>query len=239
MTVDPVIHEGQALMSVSRAYTDAVSAAGGLPLVLPVLAPGHVERLLEGLDGLVLSGGVDVSPSAYGELAHPETKITDPARDAFEIELIAAAMARDMPILGICRGHQILNVALGGTLIQHLPHSTSVEHRNPERQSDGVHPVEIMPNSMLLEIVQGSRVGVNSLHHQAVAGIGKGLRVVAHSCADGTIEAVESTDGRPLLGVQWHPELLQFSEPHRAVFRWLVDACRVRMGRGSAIDVGL
>lgn len=233
VTVDPVVHDGQPLVAVPRAYIDAVLAAGGLPLIVPVLHAERADEMLEGIDGLLIAGGIDIDPFTYGAETQPETGVTDPTRDAFEVALVEIALGRGLPILGVCRGHQLLNVALGGTLIQHLPNATSVDHRHPDRQSDGVHLIEIEPGSLLCGAVGGCEIGVNSLHHQAVDRVGRGLRVIARSCEDGTVEAIQAADDRQLLGVQWHPELLHFSDPHRGVFRWLVTAAQDRVIAGA------
>lgn len=210
---------------VGREYVDAVVAAGGLPVVLPVLEPPLAAEALEGAHGLLVTGGGDIDPHRYGAEAHPEVYGVDPRRDAWELALVAALGGR--PVLGICRGAQLLNVAAGGTLVQHLPDVTELVHRDRERDREEVHEVEVEPASRLHAVLGGLRAGVNSLHHQAVDRLGDGLAIVARA-DDGTVEAVEAVDGRQLLGVQWHPELLADREPHRSVFAWLVAAADVR-----------
>lgn len=206
--------------AVGREYVDAVLAVGGVPVLLPVLDPVHAPTALAGVDGLLLTGGADVDPAAYGEAAHPDVYGVRPERDAWELALARAA---EVPTLGICRGSQVLNVAGGGTLVQHLPDRTDVVHRDREHDRELVHDVEVLPGSRLHAVVGGLRLGVNSLHHQAVEVIGDGLVVTAWA-PDGTAEAVEGTGDRPVLGVQWHPELLTDHDAHRAVFAWLVAA---------------
>ncbi len=206
---------------VNLVYCEAVRAAGGLPFVLPVLADADATEVVAGLDGLLLTGGGDVAAWCFGQQAVPEASGVDPARDAWEVALVAAAAAAALPILGICRGAQLLNVAAGGTLVQHLPTVTSLPHRVPERDCESVHTVEVEPSSLLAAITGAGPFGVNSLHHQAVDQVGAGLRPVAWA-PDGVIEAIESVD-RPQVGVQWHPELLTDRFEHAQLFRWLVE----------------
>lgn len=215
--------------AVGREYVDAVLAAGGVPVVLPVLDPVHADAVLAGIDGLLLTGGADVDPAVYGGAAHREVYGVRRERDAWELALARAA---DLPTLGICRGAQVLNVAGGGTLVQHLPDRTDTVHRDRERSRELVHEVEVLPGSRIHAVVGGLGLGVNSLHHQAVEVIGDGL-VVSAWAPDGTAEAVEGTGERPVLGVQWHPELLTHHEAHRAVFAWLVAAAGARLAHAD------
>ena len=205
---------------VNLVYCDAVRQAGGLPFVLPVLEGADAPEVVSGLDGLLLTGGGDVAAWCFGEEAHPEATGVDSARDAWEMALVAAADDVGFPILGICRGAQLLNVAAGGTLFQHLPEVTERPHRVIERDCEPVHRVRVEPSSLLASITGQRPFGVNSLHHQAVDQVGAGLRPVAWS-PDGAIEAIEGID-RPQLGVQWHPELLTGRAEHAQLFRWLV-----------------
>lgn len=215
-----------------RAYVDAVVDAGGLPLVLPVLDPSLVDPTLAALDALVLSGGADVAPARYGRQRHPDVYGVDPERDAWELALARAATERGTPVLAICRGQQVLNVACGGTLVQHLPTITDVVHRSPDGSATAVHPVEVMADSLLRHVLGTDRLDTNTSHHQAVDRVGAGLRACAWS-PDGTIEGIEAVPGheangpghpRSVLGVQWHPELLTAHPSHHALFHWLVEA---------------
>lgn len=192
-------------------YADKLAAAGALPVHVPAGAdPGAVAARV---DALVLTGGTDVDPALYGEEPHPSVRV-DRARDDRELALLAAALERGLPVLAICRGLQLLNVHLGGTLHQHLAaHPVG---------GDGVHEVRFAADNTLRGIY-GPRCPVNSLHHQAVAAPGAGLACVGHA-PDGVVEAVELT-GRPVVGVQWHPEQLNRLEP---VFAWLVSAAASR-----------
>jgi putative glutamine amidotransferase len=204
-------------VGVGQAYVDAVHGAGGFPVLLPILDPAAAPDALAGLDGLLLSGGGDVEPTRYGQEPAPEVYGVDAARDAWELGLLGAAPA-SMPVLAICRGMQVLNVARGGTLIQHVG-----GHAERDRRHEVVHDVEIVPGTRLALVSGAQAMGVNTLHHQAVAALGAGLCVAALA-PDGTVEAVEADDGTPVLAVQWHPELLQDRPRQRVLFRWLVDA---------------
>ncbi|MGN6694532.1 MAG: gamma-glutamyl-gamma-aminobutyrate hydrolase family protein [Aquihabitans sp.] len=230
ITTTPGTSEYGLVVSSERAYADAVLRAGGVPLLLPVLDPEHAGDLLATVDGLLLSGGGDIAPSAYGAEPGPEVYGVDPERDAWEIELVRRCQ---LPVLGICRGAQVLNVARGGTLVQHLPHRTVTEHRLQERPHDEIHLVELEDESLVREAAGTPLLKANTLHHQSVDELGDGLHVTGRA-DDGTIEAIEAADrGRaPVIGVQWHPELLVDREPHRRLFEWLVDAVRRQTTNG-------
>ncbi len=185
-------------------YVRAVEQAGGRPLLVPPSDEG-VEETLDAVDALVFSGGSDLDPQHYGADAHPETFGVHPERDQAELELLKAALERDMPVLGICRGIQVLNVARGGNLHQHLPEV--VGHEGHKHDPPGAfidHDVEIDPDTKLAEIL-GARHAVKSHHHQGLASVGEGLRVSAHA-EDGSIEGIEDPRQRFALGVLWHPE---------------------------------
>lgn len=208
--------------AVERAYADAVVAAGGIPLQLPVLDPAHAGEVLGAIDGLLMSGGGDVDPGRYGQERSAAVHEVEPDRDAWELALVAARPAA-MPLLGICRGAQILNVALGGTLVQDLPERTSAEHQAADRPGDEIHVVDLVEGSLVRRVVGLDQVRANTLHHQSVDGLGRGL-IVTGWADDGTVEAVEAADGSPVIGVQWHPELLADRTPHLNLFTWLVGA---------------
>jgi putative glutamine amidotransferase len=208
---------------------DAVVRAGGLPLILPTLAPADAGEVLDGLDGLVLTGGGDVASWLYRQDPAPEAYDVDAARDAWELALVASA--GQLPVLGVCRGAQLLNVAAGGSLIQHLPRVTEQNHRQRAHDREPVHDVDIDPASALASIIGPRRLGVNTIHHQAIDRVGEGYRPVAWA-ADGTVEAIERSDGAPVVAVQWHPELLIDLAPHGQVFLWLTrGAARRHPGR--------
>jgi putative glutamine amidotransferase len=184
-------------------YVDAVERAGGRALVIPPAEDG-VEEALDALDAIVFSGGADVDPVHYGAEPHPETDTPQARRDAGEMALLHAALERDMPTLAICRGFQLLNVARGGDLVQHLPEQVGHDDHKQIPGEFAVHPVEVKDGSRLGAIV-GSTPQVTSHHHQALGRVGDGL-VESAWAADGTLEGVEDPSHRFVVGVQWHPE---------------------------------
>jgi gamma-glutamyl-gamma-aminobutyrate hydrolase PuuD len=204
---------------VPLAYVDSVERAGGRAVVIPP-AEEDIEETLDTLDGIVFSGGADVDPARYGADAHPETDTPQTRRDAGEMALLQAALERDMPMLAICRGVQLLNVARGGDLIQHLPEEVGSDEHKPVPGQFAVHPVEIKDGSRLAAIVGGSP-DVTSHHHQGLGRVGDGLVETAWA-ADGTLEAVEDPSLRFALGVQWHPEAAEDA----ALFEALVEQAR-------------
>jgi putative glutamine amidotransferase len=193
-----------------RQYVDAIQAAGGLALLLPPDAQLEREpdEVLDHLDGLILAGGADVDPAVYGADAHPETNGTRTERDTFEVALARRALERDLPFLGICRGMQVMNIALGGTLLQHLPESHGHhDHRRVPGSFDGAeHDVRLAAGSLAARAAGEERHETRSHHHQGVDRIGDGLQVSGWSALDELPEAVELADRRFALGVQWHPE---------------------------------
>lgn len=184
--------------TLNEAFAALCEDAGATPVVLTAVE--DVEALVERLDGLVLSGGGDVEPERYGATRHPETTWLDERRDAFELALVRAARTQGLPLLGVCRGMQVLNVALGGTLVQHLPDLTEFAHHVPDRWDTTAHEVEIDPGSRLGRLLGPGPVEVNSAHHQAIEAVASGLRAVAWA-PDRVIEAIES-ESEPVLGVQ-------------------------------------
>jgi putative glutamine amidotransferase len=211
-----------------RDYADAVQRAGGIALLLPPdpHATEHPDELLDLLDGLILAGGSDVDPDAYGAERHPETVGTDPERDAFELALAGRAVERDLPLLGICRGMQVLNVARGGTLLQHLPESHGhEEHRRNAGSFEGTdHLVRLEVASLAARAAGEESHRTFSHHHQAVDALGAGLVVTGHSAVDDLPEAIEAPGRRYVLGVQWHPEADETSR----LIASLVDEARAR-----------
>jgi putative glutamine amidotransferase len=224
------VHHGeptQTEMTLGLAYMRAVERAGGLPVALPPVATSNVDGLLDHLSGLLLTGGPDLDPSCYGAEPHAELGPTDLAVDTFEIALCRNADRRGMPILGICRGAQVLNVARQGTLHQHLPDLVhGVEHRQVEPGDRTTHEVRVAPDSGLAQTTGGGPVNVNSFHHQAIDRLGKDLRAVAWA-RDGVVEALESDLGGFVLGVQWHAETLVGEAEQLALFERLVAASRL------------
>ena len=189
-------------------YVRSVETAGGLPLVLAPGRPEDAALLLDRLDGLLLTGGADVGPHIYGAEQHPTVVRVLPERDAFELALVREALSHDLPLLAICRGHQVLNVATGGTLVQDIPSEleSTVDHDPEGERWHRAHGVRVLPGTRLRAILERDEVAVNSFHHQAVKDVGQGLVVSARATGDGVIEALERPDSRFVVGVQWHPE---------------------------------
>lgn len=220
--------EGAERSGVNAAYLRAVAAAAGAPVILsPLAGAGTVPALLDGVDALLLSGGADVDPRHYRTTPRPELGAVEPDRDTFELALIAEARDRGLPVLAICRGLQIVNVALGGTLWQDLP-SERGAHPQSGGRTDRVHPVNVVPSSRLAEALGTARHQVNSFHHQAIRDLAPGLAATAHA-EDGVVEGIESTTGWWLLGTQWHPEEFwaESGSGDLALFRALVAATGV------------
>jgi len=213
-----------------RPYSEAVAAAGAVPIILPVVdaVAANPDRVLDLLDGLLLSGGSDIDPASYG--ASPEAEIggARPERDRFEIALAWSALERDLPLLGICRGMQVLNVAAGGTLIQHLPDRVGHDgHRHtPGTFSD--HEVRLEPGSLAADVVGADRTDVKSHHHQGLDELGEGVEASGWS-DDGLVEAIELPERRFALGVLWHPE----EDERSRVIGALVEEARERRAAGA------
>lgn len=218
----------------SFAYVAAIQTAGGMAVMIP--PDPELERdpdqILDQLDGLILAGGADIDPATYGEDPHPETGKTVPERDSFEIALARRACERDLPVLGICRGMQLLNVAFGGTLLQHLPEEFGHEdHRRVPGSFDGSdHDVRLTVGSLAARAA-GEEVHVTkSHHHQGIAELGDGLQVTGVSTIDDLPEAIEAPGRRFVLGVQWHPEA---DEDSRVLAALVAEAQAYRSARGS------
>lgn len=185
-------------------YVHSVEAAGGVPVLLPA-QPGDVGTLVTRLDAVILTGGPDVDPEQYGAERQPATDEPRHLRDEFEIALLTEAASAGLPVLAICRGVQVLNVARGGTLVQHLPDVVGTDAHRPEPGVFANQHVRVDPTSKLAAALGAEEIEVSCHHHQAVDELGRGLSVVARS-ADGVVEAVEDTSAPFLIGVQWHPE---------------------------------
>ena len=186
-------------------YIHATADAGGIPVVLSPVA-GIADALIERIDGLMLTGGVDVDAALYGADRHPLAQLPDPVRDEFEIALLDAALAKGLPVLAICRGIQMLNVWRGGTLHQHLPDVVADDEHMAIPGTFGRHPVRIDPASRVATIIGRTEVSVPTHHHQAVDRVGKGL-IASAWAEDGTVEALEDPAYLFLVAVQWHPEV--------------------------------
>lgn len=197
---------------VSTDYSEAVRAAGGLPIILPP-QEGTIDQILEIVDGLIFSGGADIDPTRYGDPEiHPMTYDISDERDQFELDLLSAAVAQDVPVLCICRGIQVLNVALGGSLIQHIDDQVNspLRHRQHEvgiMGTDSSHDVTFREGSLSAGVFEAANIPVNSLHHQSLAVPAERVQVEGMS-SDGVIESVSVPGCRFVLGLQWHPELL-------------------------------
>jgi putative glutamine amidotransferase len=220
--------DGAERTGLNSPYLRSVLAAGGVPVMLsPLMGPSYTARALDGVDGLVLTGGEDMDPAWYQAEPHPKANPPSRERDLFELALFAAARQRELPILGICRGIQVVNVALGGTLWQDLPTERpgEVDHYPEAARSERTHHVRLEPGSLIASALGGTEILVNSFHHQAIRDLAPKL-VATGWTADGLIEAVESAPGQPwLLAVQWHPEEMhaEVRSPDRGLFRALVE----------------
>jgi putative glutamine amidotransferase len=218
---------------VNAAYIRAVQEAGGIPLLLaPHFTPEVQTALWQRLDGLVLTGGGDIEPARFGEAPHASVDDVSAARDDLELGLTRRAVAEALPLFAICRGIQVLNVALGGTLVQDLPSEwpNALSHGQTAPRHEATHAVKVMGEGTRLGRVLGAlELEVNSMHHQAIKRLGEGLRDVAWA-PDGVVEGVEMPgDDRFVLGVQWHPEeLVAHDQAARNLFAAIVDAARRR-----------
>jgi len=236
------LFKGKELQFVEEKMAASVWRGGGLPLVLPDLrSDDAIAACLDAVDGILLQGGADVAPSSYGQVPRQAAWAGDPLRDHYEIALTKAALVAGLPVLGICRGIQVLNVALGGTLLQDIEsqHPDALSHRDWPRYEIVEHTVALAPNSWLREVYEDAEILVNTIHHQAVDAPAAGFEVTARA-PDGIVEAIESRSAeRWAVGVQWHPEWLDGSSeggPHRApgtpLFAAFSEVCRQRSRRG-------
>ncbi len=220
------------VIRISHACEKAILAAGGLPIALPVHFDAEdAKAILSRCDGILFSGGVDVDPLRYGEEVLTGCQEIDEERDAAEAAYFYAARAMHLPIMGICRGHQIINVLCGGDLYQDIPlqlpqRSPMVQHRSCSRADTLLHNIRTAPGSLLEQLTDGAAMRVTSTHHQAVRKVGDGLKAVGWA-SDGLVEALEGTGEDYLLTVQWHPENRYMHEQHAmALFQGLVNAAR-------------
>jgi len=207
-------------------YADAIERAGGLPIILPPVCDlALVPALLSRVDGVLIAGGADVDPARYGQEAHPATRPLAARREAFDLAVLREAEKRRLPVLAICLGIQLLNVARGGTLIQDLPDQRGLTaHNAGPKQPDAFHPVEVRPGTLLASVLGAGTLEVNSSHHQAIDALGRGLTVSA-TAPDGLVEAIEDPNLPFYIGVQWHPERLAADHPtHQRLFDALAEA---------------
>jgi len=209
MLIGLSVNHKEGTSRIADAYVNAVVKAGGTPFLIPLITDeAKLDEILSRTDGLILSGGGDIYSQFFGEELHPAVESFDLERDRYEISLVKQAAERQMPILGICRGCQLINVAFGGNLIQDIPSQvpeSTVNHNQEEAREIPTHSVNVNPESRLYQIAKSEQIKVNSFHHQAVNVVAPGFEAVA-SAEDGVIEAIESTEGKFIMGVQWHPE---------------------------------
>jgi putative glutamine amidotransferase len=214
---------------VPLSYVWAIEEAGGRPLLVPPSLEA-IEETLDALDGIVLSGGADLDPALWGEEPHEATFGVDPLRDSAELALLRAALDRDLPVLAVCRGSQVLNVALGGDLEQHIPDRLGHDGHKVTPGTFAEHPVEMLPGTRLHHLI-GDGAHVRSHHHQGYRRLGEGLREAARA-EDGTIEAIEDPARRFAIGVLWHPE----AGEDRRLFEALVAEARSYRARAGALE---
>lgn len=216
------------VLAVDTPYTDRVVATGGLPLVVPIgVTDALVDELVHSSDGVLLTGGdFDVDPALFGEEPVPQLGTLKPTRTALELSLWRAAVRHRRPVLGICGGAQLINVACGGTLWQDLPSQrpSSTAHSQVATKDVAGHHVEVLADTRLAALCGAGSLGVNSTHHQGIKAVASSLRASAIA-DDGLVEAIESIDAHFVLGVQWHPESMH-EEAHRAIYRGFIDAAR-------------
>ncbi len=217
----------QEIVALTEAYLEAVAQAGGLPVVVPYLVgTGDWQAVYARLDGILFSGGGDIAPERFGAGPHPRVDGVDPARDELELGLLQEAASDGKPFLGICRGFQVVNVGLGGTLYTHIPDQVrgALKHDNPgNMRHDLIHEVKLEEGSHVGKLMTEPLLQVNSHHHQGLKDLAPGLRAVGYS-PDGLVEAIELPEHPFGLAVQWHPEWLTDMEPTRRLFKGFVEA---------------
>lgn len=217
--------------SVGDTYVQAVLQSGGMPYIIPVITdPAMLRSLVSKLDGLLMIGGEDLNPLWYKEEPHPCLGDVNSVRDLYDLKLIKLATDRNIPVLGICRGEQLLNVAFGGTLIQDIDTQieSSIKHKQNQAATTPSHTIHLSPNSCLAQILGTDSLFVNSFHHQSVGGVAPGFKPVAYA-KDGVVEAIEAWPDRPFLGVQWHPESLYCGgdKAMAKIFRFMIDKANI------------
>jgi putative glutamine amidotransferase len=233
----------RAQFGVTEAYVQAVARAGGLPMILPLGLPeAALLQILSHLDGLLLSGGGDMHPHAYGSKPHPKVRGIDEDRDRIEIFLLRQARVMDLPVLGICRGLQVINVALGGTLYEDIqeqrPGAIQHQYFGLRPRDHRAHPVEVSPGSLLYDLLGQASPEVNSLHHQGIRNLAEGLTATAFA-PDGLVEGFEVPGSSFTLAVQWHPEWLPEDPAMQALFaRFVAAGQSLSAGRSLSASTG-
>lgn len=220
--------DGPSIFKVNSSYVNAIIEAGGIPLIIPVTADINIGiRLAEQLDGLLVPGGQDIAPQLFNEEPVPQVSYHQKHEDLFEFALIKEMYSRRKPILGICRGEQVINVAFGGTLYQDIPSQTNAticHVQSSKIRAEGTHSISITEDSKLAEILGTTKIYVNSYHHQSVKEIAKGFKISAVA-PDGIIEAIESEDGL-IIAVQWHPEEMKRENHFKEMFEKFILSCQ-------------
>jgi len=236
LTIDTGRLLGRERVFVGQDYVKAIVMAGGVPIILPIVeSQEQALRQLELVDGLILSGGYDVDPHLFGEEPHHLLEATYLQRDLYEMALLQKAYQKNLPVLGICRGIQLINVAFGGSLYQDLSdyEQPILQHCQKNNLHQGTHTVEIAEETILKRVFKQNSIRTNSLHHQAIKELAKGFTVSARS-RDGMIEAIEKNDYSFMVGLQWHPELMvDTDEPTLALFETFITACKERKSNGE------
>lgn len=217
------------LNKVNNTYIDAIQRAGAVPIILPVVEEiEFIDRYLDVLQGVVLTGGEDISPLLYGQEPSREVDTISFDRDSMEMEIFKKSYSKNIPVLGICRGIQMINVALGGTLYQDIYREipNAIGHISGFSISGGYHTIEIVKDSKMYEIFNKENIQVNSQHHQSVRDVGKNLKVNAYT-SDGVVEGIESTNDKFVLGVQFHPEAMVYRNKEILnIFKYFIDHCK-------------
>ncbi|WP_099159783.1 gamma-glutamyl-gamma-aminobutyrate hydrolase family protein [Virgibacillus ndiopensis] len=212
---------------VNKDNINAISRAGGMPVVLPYMTEEDIEQIASTLDGLYLTGGYDIDPTYFGEEPHPNLGTIIPSRDAFEIALIKQMLQKGKPVLAVCRGCQILNIAAGGDMYQdiysQMDHAL-LQHRQKAPVNHGSHFVSVLKGSLLYRLTGKEMLKVNSRHHQANRNVGKSIQISGNT-SDSIVEAIESKDHPFVLGLQWHPESMIDDESSRKIFQGFIASC--------------
>jgi putative glutamine amidotransferase len=221
---------GKEKYHIQQADTEAIIQAGGLPIMLPHLTnEDDIDQIAERIDGLYATGGYDVDPTLFGEEPHPNLGTVIPSRDAFELALIQKVLELDKPILGVCRGTQILNVAVGGDMYQDIPtqiEGNVLQHQQKAPSEHGSHFVDVKEGSLLHRLTESEKLKVNSRHHQANRSVPESF-LISGTASDGVVEAIESKEHHFVLGLQWHPENMAVASdiPSQKIFKGFIEAC--------------